>query len=105
MKREEAYELLHKYMKGENYIQHSMAVEAIMRGLAKRLAPEDVEYWGIAGLLHDLDEEQHHQQTHAQAPAPVDELHFSLIQGLVFHLLDFFVEFDFFVFHHCSPLN
>ena len=58
MNREEAYELLHKYMKGENYIQHSMAVEAIMRGLAKRLAPEDVEYWGIAGLLHDLDEEQ-----------------------------------------------
>ena len=48
MNREEAYELLHKYMKGENYIQHSMAVEAIMRGLAKRLAPEDVEYWGIA---------------------------------------------------------
>ena len=44
MNREEAYELLHKYMKGENYIQHSMAVEAIMRGLAKRLAPEDVEY-------------------------------------------------------------
>ena len=44
MKREEAYELLHRYMKGENYIQHSMAVEAIMRGLAKRLAPEDVEY-------------------------------------------------------------
>lgn len=32
MNREEAYELLHRYMKGENYIQHSMAVEAIMRG-------------------------------------------------------------------------
>lgn len=29
-----------------------------MRGLAKRLAPDDVEYWGIVGLLHDLDEEQ-----------------------------------------------
>jgi putative nucleotidyltransferase with HDIG domain len=55
--REQANELLHKYVKGENYIVHSYAVEAIMRGLAKRLAPDDVEYWGICGLLHDLDEE------------------------------------------------
>lgn len=56
--REQAHDILMKYMKGEHYIQHSYAVEAIMRGLAKRLAPDDVEYWGIAGLLHDLDEEQ-----------------------------------------------
>ena len=55
--REQANELLHKYVKGENYITHSYAVEAIMRGLAEKLAPEDVEYWGIVGLLHDLDEE------------------------------------------------
>lgn len=58
MNREQAYEILHEYMKGERYLQHSYAVEAIMRGLAKKLAPDDVEYWGIAGLLHDLDEEQ-----------------------------------------------
>ena len=56
--REQAHDILMKYMKGERYIQHSYAVEAIMRGLAKKLAPDDVEYWGIAGLLHDLDEEQ-----------------------------------------------
>lgn len=55
--RDEAEALLRKYVKGEHYIIHSYAVEAIMRGLAKRLAPEDVEYWGICGLLHDLDEE------------------------------------------------
>ena len=55
--REQANDLLHKYVKGEHYITHSYAVEAIMRGLAKRLAPDDVEYWGICGLLHDLDEE------------------------------------------------
>ena len=55
--REQANELLHKYVKGENYITHSYAVEAIMRGLAKRLAPDDVEYGGVCGLLHDLDEE------------------------------------------------
>ena len=58
LNRDQAYEILHKYMKGERYLQHSYAVEAIMRGLAKKLAPNDVEYWGIAGLLHDLDEEQ-----------------------------------------------
>ena len=52
MTRDQAYEILTKYMKGEHYITHSLAVEAIMRGLAKRLAPDDVEYWGIAGLLH-----------------------------------------------------
>lgn len=56
--REQAHDILMKYMKGERYIQHSYAVEAIMKGLAKRLAPDEAEYWGIAGLLHDLDEEQ-----------------------------------------------
>ena len=55
--RDQAWEILNKHVKGENYITHSMAVEAIMKGLAKRLAPDDVEYWGICGLLHDLDEE------------------------------------------------
>ena len=54
---EEAEALLRKYVKGEHYITHSYAVEAIMRGLAKRLAPEDEEYWAVTGLLHDLDEE------------------------------------------------
>ncbi|MFV0363615.1 MAG: HD domain-containing protein [Suipraeoptans sp.] len=58
MTREQAHDILMKYMKGENYIVHSYAVEAIMRGLAKKLEPERVEYWGIVGLLHDLDEEQ-----------------------------------------------
>lgn len=45
--REQAYDILHKYMEGEAYLQHSYAVEAIMRGLAKRLAQDEVEYWGI----------------------------------------------------------
>ncbi|MEF9840321.1 MAG: HD domain-containing protein [Lachnospiraceae bacterium] len=58
MNREQAHEILTKYMKGDNYIQHSYAVEAIMKGLAKKLSPDEEEYWGIIGLLHDLDEEQ-----------------------------------------------
>ena len=56
--REQAYAILTKYMTGERYLQHSCAVECIMRGLAKRLDPERVEFWGVCGLLHDLDEEQ-----------------------------------------------
>lgn len=56
-KREKAFEILNKYVKGDFYIKHSLAVEAIMRALAERLAPDKIEDWGIAGLLHDLDEE------------------------------------------------
>ena len=47
--REQAHDILMKYMKGEAYIQHSYAVEAIMKGIAKRLAPEEEEFWGIVG--------------------------------------------------------
>lgn len=70
MNREQAHGILMKYMKGEKYISHSYAVEAIMRGLAKRLAPEDVEYWGIVGLLHDLDEEHCDWQNHPEVHGP-----------------------------------
>lgn len=70
MNRDEAHDILMKYMKGERYISHSYAVEAIMRGLAKRLAPEDVEYWGIVGLLHDLDEEHCDWQNHPEVHGP-----------------------------------
>lgn len=57
MEREKAFEILNKYVKGQNYILHSEAVEAIMKKLAFKLDSENVELWGIAGLLHDLDEE------------------------------------------------
>lgn len=57
MDREKAFEILNKYVKGAFYIQHSQAVEAIMRKLATKLDPQNIELWGIAGLLHDLDEE------------------------------------------------
>lgn len=70
MNREQAYEILTKYMKGERYLQHSLAVEAIMKGLAEKLAPEDVEYWGIVGLLHDLDEEQCNWQEQPETHGP-----------------------------------
>ncbi len=66
MNRNEAYEILQKYMKGEKYLKHSLAVEAIMKGLAKKLEPQNEEYWGVVGLLHDLDEEQCNWQEHPE---------------------------------------
>jgi len=57
MNREAAKDLLFKYVKGERYRTHSLMVEAIMRKLAEKLDPDNVELWGVVGLLHDLDEE------------------------------------------------
>lgn len=70
MDREQAHDILKKYMKGERYLQHSYAVEAIMRGVAQELAPKEVEYWGITGLLHDLDEEQCDWENHPEIHGP-----------------------------------
>ncbi len=52
--RAEALRLVEKYVSSRNLLLHMVAVEAIMRGLAERLG-EDVEEWGMVGLLHDID--------------------------------------------------
>lgn len=54
--REEAYKLLTEFNKSQNLIQHALAVEAVMRHFAE-LFGEDVEKWGVIGLIHDLDYE------------------------------------------------
>lgn len=54
--RNEALSLLHQYVKNERMIFHSLASEAVMRALARRLG-RDEEKWRLAGLLHDLDVE------------------------------------------------
>ena len=56
MEREEAFEIVQKYLKNKNLVKHSLAVEACMKALASRLN-QDVEKWGLAGILHDLDYE------------------------------------------------
>lgn len=56
LNRTEALELLGKYVKNEKMVYHSLASEAVMRGLAKRLN-QDEDKWALAGLLHDLDVE------------------------------------------------
>ncbi len=54
--RDEALKLIREHVKNEKLIKHMIAVEAIMRELAKRLG-EDEELWGLVGLLHDIDYE------------------------------------------------
>ncbi len=54
MDRNEALELLNQHLKSENLLNHSLAVEAIMRGIAEKMGG-DVDKFGLAGLLHDID--------------------------------------------------
>lgn len=54
--REEALTILRNYIKNENFIKHCLAVEAILRRIA-RLLGEDEELWGLTGILHDVDYE------------------------------------------------
>jgi putative nucleotidyltransferase with HDIG domain len=55
--REEALALLKQYNKNESLIKHAMAVEGVMRYIARKRG-EDEEKWGVIGLIHDLDYEQ-----------------------------------------------
>ena len=57
MEREKALALVKNRIKTKNLISHSLAVEAVMRKLAKRFE-ETEEPWGLAGLLHDIDYEE-----------------------------------------------
>lgn len=58
--REEAWKLLNEYNKEDFHIKHSETVESVMKYFARKLGYEDdVEFWGIVGLLHDLDFEMY----------------------------------------------
>ena len=56
IERDEALALVQEHVKSQNLINHSLAAEVVLRAMAERLG-EDVEKWGLAGLLHDLDVE------------------------------------------------
>lgn len=58
MNREKAMELLKKYNKEYYHIKHALMVESIMRHFAK-INNYDEEFWGIVGLLHDIDYEMY----------------------------------------------
>jgi putative nucleotidyltransferase with HDIG domain len=59
--REEAFALLKEYNKSEGLIKHALAVEGVMRHIARKRG-EDEEKWGVIGLIHDLDYEKYPDQ-------------------------------------------
>ena len=61
MEREKALKLLMKYNKEKFHIQHALTVEAVMKWFAQELG-HDADYWGIIGLLHDIDFEMYPQE-------------------------------------------
>jgi putative nucleotidyltransferase with HDIG domain len=59
--RDEALALLRQYNKSESLIKHALAVEGVMRYMARKRG-EDEEKWGVVGLVHDLDYEMYPEQ-------------------------------------------
>lgn len=85
--REEAYALLAEYNQNDRLIKHALAVEGVMRYVARKRG-EDEEKWGVIGLAHDLDyeryPEQHCQQTGrilSENDWPEDYIHAILSHG------------------------
>jgi putative nucleotidyltransferase with HDIG domain len=88
MTRDQALALVHEFVKNGNLVKHMLAVEAAMRFYAAKFG-EDVETWGLLGLLHDFDWEIHPTlEEHPSAGAPIlrerglDE---ELIQDILSH--------------------
>ena len=72
--RKDVFELLKKYNKDPFHIQHALTVEAVMKWYANELGyAEDAEYWGIAGLLHDIDFELYPEEHCLKAPEMLRE--------------------------------
>ena len=72
--RDEAFTLLKKYNKDPFHIQHALTVEAVMKWYANELGyGEDAEYWGIVGLLHDIDFELYSEEHCLKAPEMLRE--------------------------------
>ncbi len=71
--REEAFALLKEYTKSESLIKHGLAVEGVMRYMARKRGADE-EKWGIIGLVHDLDYDRYPEQ-HCQKTKEILESH------------------------------
>lgn len=84
--RAKAFDLLCKYNKSPSLRSHALAVEAVMRHFAEILG-EDDDYWGIVGLLHDIDYEMFPEEHCAKAADILGEEGYSesFIHAVVSH--------------------
>ena len=71
--REQALALLQKYNKEPFHIQHALTVEGVMRWFAQENG-EDADFWGLCGLLHDIDFEVYPDQHCQKAPELLSEI-------------------------------
>jgi putative nucleotidyltransferase with HDIG domain len=62
--RDEALDLMHTYTQSQSLRTHMLSVEAAMRAYAEKNG-EDVERWGLAGLMHDFDYERFPNDAHS----------------------------------------
>ena len=73
--RDDALKLLKKYNKEEFHIIHALTVEGVMRYFADELGyGEDVDFWGVCGLLHDVDFECYPEEHCKKAPELLNEI-------------------------------
>lgn len=73
--RDNALKLLKKYNKEEFHIIHALTVEGVMRYFADELGyGEDVDFWGVCGLLHDVDFECYPEEHCKKAPELLNEI-------------------------------
>ena len=84
--RQDALNTLQSYTKSEALLKHAFAVEGVMRYFARALG-EDEEYWGIVGLLHDVDYEQWPEEHLKVAPRLLAEAGFGedVIRAVLAH--------------------
>lgn len=60
--REDAFKLFKEYNESESLTKHALSVEAVMTHFAELLGMEDVNKWGIVGLVHDIDYEMYPEE-------------------------------------------
>ena len=76
--RQQALELLQKYNKESFHILHALTVEGVMRYFASELGyGEDIDFWGLCGLLHDIDFEMYPEEHCIKAPELLAEINAS----------------------------